>query len=720
MAIREHTPTDWYQNDVSKHRANKTTSPKGRPINTGEIDPEVLKALKPHPSHWRQLSANEARGLGDSANTKFFSYQHGKWEVARDAASAQWGEQWLAFVAVASRQSPAGGGGGGGNNRITSLYQTGTAPKAYVNLEPSVTIASPRSGSQLKLNESKYFKNQLVEHTFTDSDTVSSVSKQYSGSENTDAIYNFNHPSFTRTRPPQTGDRVRVLTGQELKVEGTVQNSPNVKLLWQGPTTGNLTIGNTQGGNNEIIGWQTAIPAKPGMYTLMAQTGKASSTVSVEVIDPTLPEKEKIAVRIGVFFDGTGNNMSNDLADGTDTNIVRLYELYNGTPEKLSPSPIGRHEGLDLYTAKVYQNGVGTKDGEPNSDYGMAVGTDGVKRINDALKKVEAFINANQDKDGPRIIDVFGFSRGAALARDFINQIHAKLAGKVTEVGFVGLFDTVGSFGLGGNNIDKRSNNPLLVNANSKVAAMAGAYNFNLSASSATKIVHLTAKNEIRANFDLQSLRSAKGAPLPSNMEEIEVVGVHSDVGGGYGTKPQMTIDRIEQRTLNYFATGVAWQETMLKKKQILLDEAKNRGLTLEYERSVTHANSEVTDHYWLTKKRVVKPGLSNVYLHMMYKKAEGSTVPLIQLKDEFIQNNSERFGFPQELLDLLENNLITPKDYTKLYDQFVHMSHRDWEDADKEKRYIAHYPNSDGKRTIYYSNLNKAIKPIQTTRATN
>lgn len=35
-------------------------------------------------------------------------------------------------------------------------------------------------------------------------------------------------------------------------------------------------------------------------------------------------------IRIGVFFDGTGNNMWNDklIGDGSQTNIAQLYRMY--------------------------------------------------------------------------------------------------------------------------------------------------------------------------------------------------------------------------------------------------------------------------------------------------------------------------------------------------------------------------------------------------------
>lgn len=38
-----------------------------------------------------------------------------------------------------------------------------------------------------------------------------------------------------------------------------------------------------------------------------------------------------MATRIGVFFDGTGNNMWNDMAigDGSQSNIAKLYQLFS-------------------------------------------------------------------------------------------------------------------------------------------------------------------------------------------------------------------------------------------------------------------------------------------------------------------------------------------------------------------------------------------------------
>jgi len=47
-----------------------------------------------------------------------------------------------------------------------------------------------------------------------------------------------------------------------------------------------------------------------------------------------------MATRIGVFFDGTGNNIGNDMAigDGSQTNVAKLYQLYKDKGYSLVPN----------------------------------------------------------------------------------------------------------------------------------------------------------------------------------------------------------------------------------------------------------------------------------------------------------------------------------------------------------------------------------------------
>lgn len=117
-------------------------------------------------------------------------------------------------------------------------------------------------------------------------------------------------------------------------------------------------------------------------------------------------------------------------------------------------------------------------------------------------------------------LDTFGFSRGAAAARNCIHQAITKgllkqrlnAAGKPpgsVKCKFVGLFDTVASYGVAHYNDTSDLNLNCLREAD--------------------RVVQLAAADEHRANFRLTNIRSAGGSG-----EEHFLPGVHSDVGGGY------------------------------------------------------------------------------------------------------------------------------------------------------------------------------------------
>ena len=112
----------------------------------------------------------------------------------------------------------------------------------------------------------------------------------------------------------------------------------------------------------------------------------------------------------------------------------------------------------------------------------------------------------------------------------------------------------------------------------------------------------------------------------------------------------------------------------------------------------------------------MVQPGLSNVYLHLMYKKAQTEKLPLLEIKD-FINKEPLRFSIHSKLQALFLADHITPKDADKLRNEYVHMSHRDWEDANEDKRWIANRPELDGIRTIYYNKPSNAVVPQPSTK---
>jgi uncharacterized protein (DUF2235 family) len=136
----------------------------------------------------------------------------------------------------------------------------------------------------------------------------------------------------------------------------------------------------------------------------------------------------------------------------------------------------------------------------------MALGIGGHRRVRQALDRLE-----NNQQAGDKSIHVIGFSRGAALALSFANEVAHKY--RDLTIGFIGLWDVVGQFGLPGKN----------VNAGHDLRPPRNA----------ERICHAMALDESRLLFPLTRL-SKPGVSDP-RITEVWFRGVHSDVGGGNG-----------------------------------------------------------------------------------------------------------------------------------------------------------------------------------------
>jgi len=215
----------------------------------------------------------------------------------------------------------------------------------------------------------------------------------------------------------------------------------------------------------------------------------------------------------GYFFDGTWNDKDVML---NVTNVAKLFNAYRGR--------------------RYYLSGVGTSRMLPAVDkwVGGATGAGGTGNLEEMYWNVAKAFAA-----GDKQIDIFGFSRGAALAVAFANMIEERgipdLSSKrilrvvthngvrsvdvydryfkAPKINFVGVFEIVGSFGLPGNKEN---------------------VGFDLSRPKNTAAIrHATAIDENRFFFPLTSMLDAPGQD-PSNVKEVGFAGVHSDVGGGY------------------------------------------------------------------------------------------------------------------------------------------------------------------------------------------
>jgi len=311
--------------------------------------------------------------------------------------------------------------------------------------------------------------------------------------------------------------------------------------------------------------------------TIIKRTVETNSDVSN--IPPTAKQDCSDVVHISVFFDGTGNNKDADEELKKWSNPARLWRNAQTLKEQ---------EELDKKLSNnyaIYVSGVGTRfNGQLNifqralaiiqdhGGLGLAAGTGGTRRLdygeiqlNDALKqvmimnakkaeidtskyanekKVSSFAEVEKSLSQHRLIkkiniSIFGFSRGAALARAFTNQFMWQCesdcngltygTGKYPiEFKFMGIFDTVASFGLPATNL----NNNLTFDGRDMVID-----------ERVKMCVHYIAGNEQRFAFPVDLIHKENGEIANSNWKEIVYPGMHSDVGGGYAPGSQNVND---------------------------------------------------------------------------------------------------------------------------------------------------------------------------------
>lgn len=297
-------------------------------------------------------------------------------------------------------------------------------------------------------------------------------------------------------------------------------------------------------------------------------------------------------LRIGVFFDGTANNTTkheegkaaledflaqcsdpleqermrqqcmagavsfSDTSQANDvTNIGKAYELYLRTQQ-------GR------ISVPVYIEGIGTEAGQGDSMKGQALDYGPTSSHDKVLLACRELVVAEITRQLGRVLptlgcihkiefDVFGFSRGASAARQFVNTIDQQADHPLVEavakessirlkagfdwasredcrIKFVGLFDTVCS-------------------------SLLEARSVTLAPDCAERVVHLTAKDEWRYFFALTRITNdVEGKKIASNFTELALPGCHSDIGGGYYSRwslrnPNSDPALTEQKAIKQF-----------------------------------------------------------------------------------------------------------------------------------------------------------------------
>ena len=445
-------------------------------------------------------------------------------------------------------------------------------------------------------------------------------------------------------------------------------------------------------------------------------------------------EEEGITLRIGVFFDGTGNNRSNsEMVAGCYARDVNLleeaediqrfceaygYDAKGNTPDSSYGNDTSNVAKLhDLYLddrnrqlaaeetigyIPVYLEGIGTSSGEGDSRFSLAtgVGAHGVlARVAQCpaliLERVEQFKRFNPDRKVERVeFDIFGFSRGAAAARHFANEVQkgeknplaALLPANAmlfTEdfswrtntdvaINFIGIFDTaaaVASVADGDFSVHD-ANNP--------------GVNLYLAPDVAKKVVHLVARDERRHNFSLNSAGAA----------DIKLPGVHSDLGGGYIpnfiervllSKPRCSLD-VDFHVPSTSSAAYRWAQQELRRLQ---DQLNLYGLTLEVKTWAVEMTSNAKGDRSKSKnvyaavhsKRTVHNDLALIYLRIMRELAARNGVPFRVINDK-----DPKLALSEELHTILQKLMAYALGETRsaglsvfeeelLYQRYIHLS---------------------------------------------
>ncbi|WOI35181.1 DUF2235 domain-containing protein [Tritonibacter scottomollicae] len=385
----------------------------------------------------------------------------------------------------------------------------------------------------------------------------------------------------------------------------------------------------------------------------------------------------KTVLEVGVFFDGTLNNLYN-VEDGSredgsyqasKSNPALLYELYKDRRDYDEENACG---GIARAFRSTYVEGPGSTAGaaDDGTGYALGMGETGVAaRVSRGFSEVLRFVNLMGG--APYLsevkLDVFGFSRGAAAARYFVNCIRdGQMSLDVgrgqripllkwpedlkVSIRFLGIFDTVAAIGLATNDDN-------------------GEVNVHLKTAQATnRIYHLTAGDEYRKNFRLNK-------NTPGGGDTFELPGAHSDVGGGYAGSGDVAPLEDEETRFFYdknkaeaaraaaqnadLAPGAnAEREAQFIKEGWMTGDEREGGVMRTFsditERTVTvqYGLKSFTRKTYTYQEQValnrpwVQLGLSRVALHMMYEAA------VAEVDGAFIElpPENEEYQIPQGL----------------------------------------------------------------------
>lgn len=464
-----------------------------------------------------------------------------------------------------------------------------------------------------------------------------------------------------------------------------------------------------------------------------------------------------VSLRVGVFFDGTGNNLSNSEAaadcwdplklassqalreqcarygyDGqgnvpgdsygnAKSNIAKLYELYR---DQAAERVQGEQSSVCL---KVYVEGIGTQDGEKDSNLSKLTGryaSGVIARVQQVpaaiIEQLTVWAALNPATPIGKIeLDIFGFSRGAAAARHFANDIGKGQASHLAQlwpaslsvlakgfdwqsskslaINFIGLFDSVAAIVsvLDGN----------FSPANADYAGI----EMRLKPTAARKIVHLVARDEQRKNF-----------ALTQTDDDIVVPGAHSDVGGGYLpralehlvlTRPVSSVEAhtlANEKSRAYLQTQALLQRNQSAWQLLNLElELCCRADVVQPAKRDIAAEKRVTA--FVRGKREMVGDLALVYLRIMHSLGVDHEVPFKALDEHHRALPLSLQPIAAKLMGYVSGETptlaLSADEETVLRGHYIHLSsHWSTQGTPREgidAKYI-NRPHESGRRSVY------------------
>lgn len=476
---------------------------------------------------------------------------------------------------------------------------------------------------------------------------------------------------------------------------------------------------------------------------------------------PEYQPENTIILYIGMFFDGTGNNRFNSESlyytkvkgnnDRIKSSEIPTQLSFTLTPEKIKEKDISKinisnrdsywnpysnivklHDlykeksETDLrtkknkYTLKQYVEGIGTEKYKEDSVGGSSMGrgdTGIIAKVERGIKDLvkEKIAPLPKDKKIYKIVfDVFGFSRGAAAARHFCNEVKkpayyvtrtkqdpydrkgriltdekdlVKHAGGILgaelkkiglkpyeetynniEIRFLGLFDTVVSDLVVKENIGYK-----LTPFFNGIPIIAQEYlediKTNISGLGIKKVFQIRANDEWRANFAYTPTEDGY---------TLYMLGAHSDIGGGYAeldkytsilgffdaTKGGEEIFKQQEKIRKYFIDN-----NYCKENEIWFEKIYEHTSGFAIESSPTETTTiykkKISDHYILKTSRYISNKYSLVPMYVMLQKAIDYGVPFYKNYKEAADDDADvKNSFEHEIPDTEEFKML--REYLK------------------------------------------------------